>query len=92
MTNLLWLLFDFKKICGIVKTERNTKPIKSNASYNEPLYDQIVKETLQKAYLSKYQTTRNFYKQFLEIRDENSSKIIEKHFWNIVENYHPPEY
>lgn len=64
--------------------------LKSDASYNEPLYDQIVKETLQKAYLSKHQTTRNFYKQFLEIRDENSSKIIEKHFWKIVENYQPP--
>lgn len=66
--------------------------LKSDASYDEPLYDQIVKETLQKAYLNKHQTTRNFYKQFLEMRDENSPKIIEKHFWNIVKNYHPPEY
>lgn len=92
MTIFLWRFFDFKKICGIVKTERNTKPIKSDASYNEPLYDQIVKETLQKAYLNKHQTTRNFYRQFSEMRDDNSPRIIEKHFWNIVENYNPPEY
>ena len=26
MTISLWHFFDFKKICGIVKTERNTKP------------------------------------------------------------------
>lgn len=65
--------------------------LKSDASYNEPLYDQIVKETLQKAYLNKHQTTRNYYKQFLEMRDKNSAKIIEKYFWEIVENYQPPK-
>lgn len=65
--------------------------LKTDTSYDEPLYDQIVKETLQKAYLNKHQTTRNYYKQFLEMRDENSAKIIEKHFWKIVENYQPPK-
>ncbi len=65
--------------------------LKNDTSYTEPLYDQIVKETLQKAYLSKHQTTRNYYKQFLEMRDENSAKIIEKHFWKIVENFQPPK-
>ena len=66
--------------------------LNSDTSHSEPLYDQIVKETLQKAYLNKHQTTRNFYRQFSEMRDDNSPRIIEKHFWNIVKNYHPPEY
>jgi hypothetical protein len=66
--------------------------LNSDTSHSEPLYDQIVKETLQKAYLNNHQTTRNFYRQFSEMRDDNSPRIIEKHFWNIVKNYHPPEY
>ncbi len=64
----------------------------NDTSNNESIYDQILKETLQKAYLSNHQTTRNFYKRFSEIRDDNSPGIIKKHFWNIVEKYHPPEY
>ena len=66
--------------------------LNSDTSHSEPLYDQIVKETLQKAHLNNHQTTRNFYRQFSEMRDDNSPRIIEKHFWNIVKNYHPPEY
>jgi hypothetical protein len=60
------------------------------SSCDEPLYDQFLKESLQKSHLSKHQITRKFYKQFLELRDENSGKVIEKHFWKIVGNYYPP--
>ncbi len=62
----------------------------NDASYDEPLYDQFLKESLQKSHLSNHQITRKFYKQFLELRDENSGKVIEKHFWKIVKNYYPP--
>ncbi|MBQ6935446.1 MAG: hypothetical protein IJN49_02755, partial [Clostridia bacterium] len=62
-----------------------------NTSYNESIYDQLIKESLQKSYLSKHTSTRDFYKQFLQIRSKDTPAIINKHLFNITENYQEPE-
>lgn len=62
-----------------------------NTSYNESIYDQLIKESLQKSYLSKHTSTRDFYKQFLQIRSKDTPAIINKHLFNITENYQEPK-
>lgn len=68
-----------------------TEFLEKDASCKESLYDQLIKESLQKAYLRKAISVRTNYKILLEIRDDKSPKIIKRLFWNIFENYQPPK-
>lgn len=68
-----------------------TEFLEDGDSYNESLYDQFIKEMLQKTHFKKGNTVRDNYNILLKMRNRNSSKTIKTLFWRIIANYQPPK-
>lgn len=58
---------------------------------SEALFDELIKERLEKTTSENHNVIKSYYNLFTEARDENSPRVIVEHIFTIIENYIPPE-